>query len=131
MNGKEYRKQKYGRKSARQIMNEQVSEKQFQANVIELAQRLGWKVAHFRSVRTQRKDGSTHYATPVAADGEGFPDLVMARPLRNIIYAELKAEKGKFSMKQMEWMEVLIRTHSCEVYAWRPSDWDTIQEILE
>ncbi len=50
-----------------------ITEDNFQQTIIEMAQWLGWKVAHFR---TARKADGTWY-TPVEADGEGFPDLVL------------------------------------------------------
>lgn len=43
-------------------------ERQWQAQVIELARILGWRVAHFRPALT--KHG---WRTPVQADGAGFP----------------------------------------------------------
>jgi len=51
---------------------EDISEADFQTRVIDLARQLGWRVAHFRKTRVQRKDGSTFWETPVAADGKGF-----------------------------------------------------------
>jgi hypothetical protein len=52
------------------------SEAQFQQQVIDLARLCGYRVAHFRTVRVQRKGGSVYYTTPVQADGAGWPDLV-------------------------------------------------------
>jgi len=42
----------------------------------------------------------------------------------------LKADKGRLSPEQKEWIEDL-REVGQEVYLWRPSDWDDIQGILE
>ena len=49
-----------------------VSEKDLQRGIIDLACALGYRVAHFRPVQT-----STAWRTPVAADGAGWPDLVL------------------------------------------------------
>ncbi len=98
-------------------------EAEFQAAVIELAQMLGWKVAHFRAART--KDG---WRTPVAADGAGWPDLVLVRD--RIIFAECKAERGKLSADQAVWLQRLDAAEA-EAYVWRPSDWDEIEAILK
>lgn len=100
----------------------QESERDFQKTVIELAQVLGWRVAHFRPART--KYG---WKTAVAADGAGYPDLSMVR--ERIIFAELKAEKGKVSAEQQEWLEA-IEAAGGEAYVWRPSDWNDLQETL-
>jgi hypothetical protein len=48
-----------------------VSERDFQAAVLEAARVFGWHVAHFRPARTAHG-----WRTPVAADGAGFPDIV-------------------------------------------------------
>ena len=104
------------------------SEKDFQDTVIEYAQLRGWKAAHFRSVRVQRKNGSIYYQTPVQADGAGFPDLCLVR-LSRILFIELKSGKDKISPAQNEWLEALADTEKVEVYVWKPADFE--QEIVE
>ena len=117
-------------KRAMPEIDTKISEDEFQTQVISLAHLLGWKIAHFRGVRTQRKNGTVFYQTPVQADGKGFPDLVMVKDKR-VIYAELKSEKGVLSVEQKEWLRLLALDKKREVYCWRPSEiWD-IQEILE
>ena len=103
-------------------MNAHERENAFQQAVIELAQALGWKVAHFRAART--KDG---WRTPVAADGAGWPDLVLVRD--RVIFAECKTLRGKMSPNQWQWRDCLLYARA-EVYVWRPLDWDEIETIL-
>ena len=98
-----------------------MTEKQLQGAVIDAARLLGWRVAHFRPARVMR-GGRETYETPVAADGKGFPDLVLVRPPR-LIFAEMKAHSGKLSDQQMEWLSALDHTEA-EVYIWRPNDWE-------
>jgi hypothetical protein len=117
-------------KSAMPDINIKITEDEFQTQVISLAHMLGWKIAHFRGVRTQRKDGSVFYQTPVQADGKGFPDLVMVKGKR-VIYAELKSMTGKLSQEQKEWLDLLVTDKKREVYCWRPNELEQIQEILE
>ena len=105
----------------------QQTESQFQDAVIEYAQLTCWAVAHFRGVRVQRADGSHYYATPVQADGEGFPDLVLVR--ERVIYAELKSDRGRLSDDQTIWKDRL-RGAGAEFYVWRPRDWPSIERIL-
>ena len=107
-----------------------VSEKDLQSAVIGAAQTLGWKVAHFRSVRTQRPDGTVRYLTPVQADGGGFPDLCMVRGGR-IIFAELKSATGVVEAAQERWLDELALTPA-ETYVWRPAAWfgGEIERIL-
>jgi len=105
-----------------------VTEEQFQQQVIDLAHTLHYRVAHFRSVRVQRKNGEVFYQTPVAADGAGWPDLVLVRPER-VIFAELKSETGEPSPEQVAWLKA-IDAGGGEAYCWRPSEWDDLVAVL-
>lgn len=94
-----------------------MTEAEFQSQVIEIARYRGWKVSHFRPA--QIRPG--RWATPIQGDA-GFPDLVLARPIfGDLIFAELKREKGKLSPGQVAWMRTLIAT-GAEAYIWFPSD---------
>jgi len=104
------------------------SEKNFQQTVIHWAQTFGWRVAYFRPARVLRH-GEETYETPVGADGKGFPDLMLCRRGR-LLFAELKSETGTVSLAQQEWLDALNLTGRCEVYVWRPRDWDFIVATL-
>ena len=99
-------------------------EASFQAVVVETARLAGWRVAHFRAAKT-----SKGWRTPVTADGAGWPDLVLVRPPR-LIFAELKSETGEVRANQTKWLDVLRLLPQAEVFVWRPSDWDSLVEIL-
>lgn len=101
-----------------------VREAQWQATVIDAAQLLGWRVAHFRAAQT--RTGS--WVTPVAADGAGFPDLVLVRD--RVVFVELKSQLGRLSDSQQEWLDSLAAA-GVEAYVWRPSDWDDVQDVLK
>lgn len=98
----------------------QMSERQLQACVIDLAHVLGFRVAHFRPAFERGR-----YRTPVDADGAGFVDLVLAKPGR-VLFVELKAENGRLTAQQKQWVEVL----GADV--WTPALWHdgTIHSIL-
>jgi hypothetical protein len=98
-------------------------ERDWQAFVINLAHTLSWRAAHFRAAQTQRGN----WITPVAADGAGFPDLVLVRD--RIIYAELKTNTGKLGPAQIAWGQALTRA-GAEYYVWRPRDADEVQAVL-
>ncbi len=104
-----------------------MSEAKFQTIVLQIARLNGWKAAHFRKVRVQRPNGSVYYATPVAADGAGFVDLVLVR--ERLIFAELKTMSGVVEPDQEAWHERL-RKAGQTVYVWRPVDLDMIEEAL-
>lgn len=99
-----------------------IREDEWQATVVELARTLGWRVAHFRPART--KDD---WRTPVAADGKGFPDLVLVRD--RVVYAELKSDRGALRPDQREWIAALEAAGQ-EVYIWRPIDFDRMEATL-
>lgn len=99
-----------------------MSEAELQSAVIELAHLCRWRVAHFRPA----PNGRGGWATPVSADGAGFPDIVMARN-GEVIVAELKTKAGKLSPEQEAWMASLssrdFADRRLRVYVWRPQSW--------
>jgi hypothetical protein len=98
------------------------SEREFMAAVIALARSCGWVVAHFRPART-----ATGWRTPVAANGKGFVDLVLARYC--LLYVELKTEKGTLSKDQKKWRDAILYAGG-DWRLWRPRDWSDIERTL-
>lgn len=97
-----------------------ISEAQLQDAIIDTAHTLGYIVAHFRPARTEKG-----WRTPVAADGRGFPDLVLvSERYGRVLFVECKSEDGELSRHQQWWLEML-RAAGAEVYVWRPEDWTT------
>ena len=105
-----------------------MTENDLLTSVLHLARVTGWRVAHFRSVKTQRPDGSTRWLTPVQGDGVGFPDLILLRGSRGIAW-ELKSEKGKIRPEQADWMEAFAAV-GFETGILFPSSWDYIEKEL-
>jgi hypothetical protein len=107
-----------------------IKEKDFQAQVIQLARLRGWRVAHFRPGRTLHGG----WYTAVSADGVGFPDLVCVRERDGavcIIFAELKMDGRSLTDEQEAWADLLSKaTHNVEYHVWRPSDWKEIENTL-
>jgi hypothetical protein len=90
----------------------QITEKEWQRLVTDLATTLGWFVFHpWLSVHSQR----------------GWPDLSLLR--ERAVFAELKAERGKLSVAQAEVLD-LLRACGQECYVWRPSDWEQVKQTL-
>lgn len=107
-----------------------MTEREFQDQVIKLATLFGWRVHHVRPARV-RVRGKDVYRTPVQGH-KGFPDLVLARRGR-VIFAELKAGRGKLDEEQIRWRDAMSGGQAAE-YAgwklWRPEDWADIERIL-
>ena len=102
-----------------------MTEAQFQSGVLELAKLSGWVVAHFRPAKTSRG-----WRTPVAADGAGWPDLVLVHPVRGkVLYRELKRDGGKLRPEQERWRDVL-QAAGADWAQWTPADLDSIAETL-
>jgi hypothetical protein len=98
-----------------------VTETQLQSAVIECAQLLGWRVAHFRPAKTERG-----WRTPVQGDGKGFPDLVLVHTRqRRVLFVELKSAAGVVSAEQQDWLQRLMFAtgRNLQVALWRPDDW--------
>ena len=65
----------------------------------------------------------------MAADGKGFPDLVLLR--EKIVAAEVKGDGDSLRPEQEAWLEAFSRA-GAEAYVWRPRDWreGTIEAVL-
>ncbi|HEY4760797.1 MAG TPA: VRR-NUC domain-containing protein [Thermoguttaceae bacterium] len=136
-----------------------ITEKAFQAQVIELAHWHKWRVAHFRPARALcphckgvqglvcricAKDGKGSicrvcrgsgytWRTAVEGDGEGFPDLILIKQFSEtsiIIAAELKSQKGKLSDNQRRWIASFNSVPGAIGVTWRPDDYDDVQLLL-
>ena len=91
-----------------------LTEKQFQSQVEELADILGWR--HYHTHDSRRSQA-------------GFPDLTLVKPPR-LIFAELKVGTREPTREQQAWIDDLLEC-GIEVYVWRPDDWQRIVEILQ
>ena len=101
-----------------------MNEAMLQKGVLDCARVFGWTVAHFRPAQT-----SQGWRTPVAADGKGFPDLVLVR--ERVLFRELKGNRGRIRPEQAVWLAVL-RDAGADVAVWTPDDWTSgrIEEEL-
>lgn len=89
------------------------TEKEFQATVVETAEKLGWLAVHFPNA---------------IINPTGWPDLILIKG-RRTIFAELKSMRGKLGPKQREWLASL-EAIGAEVYTWTPDLWPEIEATL-
>jgi hypothetical protein len=101
-------------------------EADWQNTIVEVAHWCGWKIAHFRAAPRPSGGG---YATAVAYDGAGFPDLVLVHHTHGVLFVELKAPAGRMSPAQQEWAHWLTSAGQHH-YVWRPDDWAKAHAVL-
>jgi hypothetical protein len=114
------------------VLTRQMSERELQAAVIEMARWLHWRVFH-----PWRSDHS--------AAGYADLTLVRARPgeAPRLLFIEFKTERGRLSPAQHEWLDDLRRVQDAaallgapllvQVAVFRPADWydGTIEAVLK
>ena len=87
-----------------------MTEKAFQAAVVQAATFAGWKVYHtFDSRRSPA----------------GFPDLVLVRP-PDVLFVELKTDTGRVRLDQEQWLAALKACTAVEAHVWRPRQMDEV-----
>ncbi len=99
---------------ARALLDLQISERDFQQQVVDLARLHGWMVYHTHNSRRSEK---------------GFPDLTLVRRDR-LMFVELKTETGEVTPEQHAWLDALEWTGRVDVRVWRPRDWTEIEDSL-
>ena len=104
----------------RELIDSTLTETQYQAQIIELAQKLGWYVHHDHDSR--KLDWRSY---------PGFPDLMMVHPSRpEALWIEVKSQKGNLTPYQRQWLDMLDSAHPGCAFVARPSDWDKVQAAL-
>jgi hypothetical protein len=83
-----------------------MTENDLKQAVLLLAYRQGWAVYHVPQASIAHKGG-----------GAGYPDLTLARD-GEVLWIELKQEKGVLTPQQANWIAILPASHVI-----RPSDW--------
>lgn len=102
------------------MKTQRLTGKVLQKAIIDLAHTHGWRVAHFASVPITRR-GKTFYATPVEADGAGWPDLFLVRD-RRAFAIEVKGDGDTLRDQQQEWLSALVKA-GIEAYVVTAKDW--------
>lgn len=104
-----------------------MSGRELQRAVIDLAHLFGWSVAHFRPGRVLRH-GKEIYETPVAADGKGWPDLVLCKDRSDLgmpgllLFRELKGDGDRLRPEQAAWIARLQAARQ-DAKVWTAKDW--------
>lgn len=96
------------------VIAKKLTEKEFMAQVVQLAKLLGWLVYH------------THDSRRSVA---GFPDLMLLRGGR-LLVIELKVGQNQPTAEQRTWLREFSKT-GVFVAVWTPEQWAEIQVILK
>lgn len=100
--------------TARDVIAGEISEADLLGAITVLARRCGWLVYHTHDSRRSEA---------------GFPDLVLTRD-GELLFWELKTERGKVTETQQRWLDALTRTGR-EARVVRPRDLDDVIEQLK
>lgn len=104
---------------ARAILDAAMTEAEFMAAVIELAERYHYNVYHTRNSKGSNK---------------GFPDLCCLRfssdGTGRLVFLELKSMKGRATVEQRMWVIGLSQVPGVVAMIVRPSDWHEIERVL-
>lgn len=103
----------------RKLLFRNVTEHQFQRQVLAWAKRAGWTA-------TAMQDSRSLFWGCEA----GFPDLILIRG-EQLLFVELKTESGRVTPRQATWHQRLRRIPCAEVHVWRPSMEQEIKRILQ
>lgn len=90
----------------------ELTEKEWQRQVVQLARQLGYRVYH------------THLSKH---SQPGFPDLCCVRD--RVVFVECKTETGKLSDPQSQWVEALEKANALVIVA-RPRDLQAVADLL-
>jgi hypothetical protein len=100
-----------------------LTERDFMAQVTQLATIRGWTWLHLRPGMTRDS-----WRTPISGPlGKGWPDLLLVRRDR-ILFCELKRAGAKPTPEQVEVLGILSGVG--ETFVWTPLDWATIEGVL-
>jgi hypothetical protein len=89
-----------------------VTEKQWQAQVVQLLETYNYLVYHTYDSRRSKP---------------GFPDLVAVG--KQVFFLECKTERGKVTSEQQEWIDGL-RSAGANVAVITPRDWDALERTV-
>lgn len=105
------------RAAARVALDRAISEAQLQRDILEMADRFGFRAFHHYDSRRQDRRG------------KGFPDLVLVKaPL--IVFAELKDMRRDPTSEQVAWLEELGQCREVRAHLIRPSNLAYITRLM-
>lgn len=108
----------------RERMLRAITEKVWTQQVVDMGRTFGWKIHHSLV-------GFGFSGKPITLQGhKGLPDLLMVKPPR-VVFMELKRQAVReLTPEQEEWIALLKKCPSVEVYIFRPGDVVQVAGVL-
>lgn len=103
-----------------------LSETEFQTNVVRVAKRNRWLVNHVYPCRVGRK-------TRTPTSYKGFPDLTLVHRDGRVIFLELKKVGGEASVEQRRWIAYAQqggKASNVRAFVAGPRDWPEVHALL-
>lgn len=95
-----------------------------------LLRMLGWeRIFHDEATNAPRRCPSCKTEVRLPRNEPGFPDLVLVRG-DTLWFVELKADRGKTTEYQRDWLDALRGVRRVRVDIWRPADIERITEAM-
>ena len=107
----------------KQALSIPLTEAEFQAQVVNLAESFGWQWMHIGRTGKHVANGAK------GTLGRGWPDLTLVRSGR-LIFAELKAQQAPPIPEHQRTVLNHLADAGAECHVWRPSDLPLILEVL-
>lgn len=105
-----------------------LSERDWQATVLQYAALRGWRAFHDNATNAPRRCSGCGAIRHLPRNAPGWPDLVLVRR-PDVLFVELKSDAGKVDDDQRSWLDDLLACGQ-RVYVWRPSDWTEVERVL-
>lgn len=113
---------------SRQVLDQAMSEADWQSTIVDLAQTLGWMALHVADSRKEVVNRRTRERHLVGdREAAGLPDWLLIRD--RVLFVELKRQDGQLSIRQREVIAALDKA-GAEWFVWRPSDYDEAVQVL-
>lgn len=94
-----------------------------------LLRMFGWRIFHDEATNAPRKCPSCKAELRLPRNPPGFPDLVLVRG-DTLVFVELKADRGRVTDHQRDWLDALKDVRRVRVDLWKPADLDRITELM-
>lgn len=106
-----------------------MTERAWMGQLDSLARMFGYRIWHDSATNVPRTCYRCGAPIKVIRNAPGFPDRVYVRG-DTLIFVEGKADRGKVTLPQREWLAALALVKRVRVFVWRPTDAEVAARAL-